>query len=149
MCRAQSPCIKSGGLQTRRELAGLPSARAAAAESLINLASTPGPRAGSPATPEPKAPRDLGDVDMRVEVQRAGALPALTAMLTMPDERCVQAAATALYVLADNEENRRIMAGAGVRVALQAVLAKAKTRPAQICDRTRRDCEEAMARVIV
>lgn len=116
------------------------------------MASTAGSRASSPTAAgpaEPKASRDLGGVDFRVEVQRAGALPALSAMLALQDERCIQAAATALYVLADNEENRQIMAGAGVRGALQAVLAKAKARPPGICERTRRDCEEAMARVLV
>lgn len=121
-------------------LAGVPEARRAAAEALTNMASTtqltPASGGGGAA------------VNIKVEVQRAGALPALMHMLQMKDEKCVQAAANALYVLAGSEENRQVMQGAGVRPALQAVLAKGKLRPPQIGARTRRDCEDAIARML-
>jgi hypothetical protein len=89
----------------------------------------------------------MSKINFKVEVQRAGAIPVLVTMLSMTDELCVQAAANTLYVIAENDENRKLMAGAGVKGALLAVLAKYKAVPPQISDRTRRDCEEAMARV--
>jgi hypothetical protein len=88
------------------------------------------------------------DTNMKIAVQRAGAIPALTAMLRQGDERCVQAAANALYVLAQAEENRAAMQAAGVVAALREALTRWKCRPPRIAERTKLDCEEALARVM-
>lgn len=127
---------------------GIPEAKRAAAEALTNMASTT-------YMPPMKSSRqgtvtqdDHRSINLKVEVQRAGALPALVSLLRLKDERCVQAAANALYVLAASDENRKVMQDGGVRQALQEVLAKGKLRPPQITDRTRKDCEEAISRML-
>jgi hypothetical protein len=128
----------------------LPEARRASAEALTNLASTPYSESGGPKEAGSGSKRSTKcNVNLKVEVQRAGAVPVLVAMLGMANEACIQAAANTLYVLAENDENHKVMAGAGVQSALLAVLAKSKAVPPQISDRTRRDCEEAMARVLM
>jgi hypothetical protein len=83
-----------------------------------------------------------------MELQRAGAISPLVAMLRQADEALVQAAANTLYVLAQEEENRSIMQSSGVRQALQEVLALAKLRPPKISATTRQDCEHAISRMM-
>jgi hypothetical protein len=87
-------------------------------------------------------------INLKVEVQRAGAVPALTAMLKGADEGCIQAAANALYVLASDSENRSVMQSSDAVEALQAVIAQSKQRPPAISARTTKDCNEALIRIM-
>jgi Armadillo/beta-catenin-like repeat len=87
-------------------------------------------------------------VNLKVEVMRAGAIPALTSMLRVPDETCIQAAANALYVIAQEEEGRTVMRDSGVVDALRAVIALAKQKPPRVAAQTRKDCEHALSRMI-
>jgi hypothetical protein len=141
-------CMSRGGAVVVVSDTGIPEAKSAAADALTNMASTTymlpleGSRQGTATLDDHKS------INLKVEVQRAGALPALTSMLRLKDERCVQAAANTLYVLAATDENRKGMQDGGVRQALQEVLAKGKLRPPQITDRTRKDCEEAVSRML-
>lgn len=86
--------------------------------------------------------------DRRLEVQRAGAIHPLVVMLALKDESCVQAAATALNVLAGCEENLAVLRSSGARQALQAVLAKAKRVPPAVSMQTKLDCEAAFERML-
>ena len=127
--------------------AGVPEAKRAAAEALTNMAATAripplatsnieskkqdrGSADGESASDDPPATRtsmskrssnggENNNANAKIDVQRAGAVAPLMAMLKLSDQRCVQAAATALYVLAAEDENRAAMAQAGVRLALQ------------------------------
>ena len=127
--------------------AGVPEAKRAAAEALTNMAATArvpplatsnsesekqdrGSADGDSASADPPATRtsmskrssngeENNNANAKIDVQRAGAVAPLMAMLKLSDQRCVQAAATALYVLAAEDENRAAMAQAGVRLALQ------------------------------
>lgn len=68
-------------------------------------------------------------------------------MLQLSDETCLQAAAGALYVMAQDPENRSTMIAAGIPALLQAVIAKGKLRPPQVSERTLKDCMEAAVRI--
>eukprot|EP00892_Ulva_mutabilis_P003589 jgi/Ulvmu1/1601/UM111_0029.1 len=135
---------------------GLLEARKAAAEGLTNLAasSTLAPsRSLKPETQRgmvvqtTQQPQST-DSNPKVEVQRAGAIAPLVAMLKQSDEACIQASASTLYVLAEDEENRAAMQAGSVREALQNVLALAKVKPPKISQQTRVDCEQAMSRML-
>lgn len=109
--------------------AGLPDAKRAAAESLTNLAActtlqtTTAAERGMPASSgSPSRPPQAADTPSRgsfnpkIEVQRAGAISPLLAMLRCQgDEPLMRAAANTLYVLAEEEENRSIMQSSSVR----------------------------------
>jgi len=150
--------LRAGGAHAHLQAAsspgpcvGLPLAQHAAAEALTNMAAI-GVTAFVPqqSSADKLAPRvaAAGDtVNLKLEVQRAGAVPALTALLKSGDEGCVQAAANALYVLAQEAENRSAMQQAGVVAALQTVIAKGKLRPPTVSKRTAQDCSEAMLRI--
>jgi hypothetical protein len=147
--KTKMPCGPIAHSQRRFAHAGVPEAKRAAAEALTNMASmTYLPSADATSAAGSSSTGDKDAVNVKVDVQRAGAATPLVAMLKLADERCIQAAATALYVLAASDENRAAMQGSGVRQALQEVLAKAKRRPPAIGERTRRDCEEAIARML-
>jgi Armadillo/beta-catenin-like repeat len=128
-------------------LAGVPECRKAGAEALTVMAA-------SSAVPLPslgvggRHGANAGTVNLKVEVMRAGAIPALASMLRAPEEGCVRAAANALYVIAQEEEGRGAMQDSGVREALQAVIALAKQRPPRVAAQTRKDCEHTMTRMM-
>lgn len=136
--------------------AGTLDAKKAAAEGLTNLAACSSLVASSSATPTASSGQAgrtheqsrSSDSNPKVEVQRAGAIAPLLAMLRQQDEGCIQASATALYVLAEEEENRAVMQGSGVREALQSVLALSKAKPPKVSHKTRADCEQAVARML-
>lgn len=138
-------------------VAGSLEAKKAAAEGLTNLAACRS--VAAPASTQASAgqvgqetraqpPADANVHNPKVDVQRAGALPPLIAMLRQPDEECIQASANALYVLAGDEENRGVMQGNGTREALQSVLALGKAKPPKISQKTRTDCEHAVSRML-
>lgn len=135
--------------------AGSLAAKRAAAEGLTNLAacrSLAAPAsaraAAGPAGQAAGAPQPADNHNPKVDVQRAGALPHLIAMLRQPDEACIQASANALYVLAEDEENRGVMKGNGTQEALQSVLALGKAKPPKISQKTKTDCEHAVSRML-
>lgn len=135
--------------------AGSSQAKRAAAEGLTNLAACRSLAAAAPpqsssaqAGQASRPPPEARDINPKIDVQRAGALAPLIAMLRQPDEGCIQASANALYVLAEDAENRSVMQGSGAREALQGVLALAKTKPPRISHKTRTDCEHAIARML-
>lgn len=117
-------------MRTALVTAGLPDAKRSAAEALTNLAAcstlqtTSSAERGMPASinGSPKKPAQVEEASSRtsfnpkIEVQRAGAISPLLAMLRChEDEALIVAAANTLYVLAEEEENRGIMQGSGVR----------------------------------
>lgn len=133
-------------------------AKKAAAEGLTNLATcrslaaAAGSRGSSEATSKmsnSQLPTERQATNPKIDVQRAGALAPLSAMLRQADEDCIQASANALYVLAGEEENRGVMQGSGIREALQSVLALGKAKPPKISQKTRTDCEHAISRMLV
>lgn len=114
----------------------------------MSLAPPPGSSLDSSSAPgRGQSQAATGTINLRLEVQRAGACSALLSMLLLTDDACLQACAGALYVLAQSSENRSAMQAAGVPHALQAVIAKGKLRPAQVTMRTLKDCEEAAVRI--
>ena len=97
---------------------GLPRAQHLAAEVLTNMAAggsvpvsvsantrdstTPTKAAVAADTSKRGAASSVPTINLRVEIQRSGAVPALTTLLGSKEEACVQAAATTLYVLAQD-----------------------------------------------
>jgi Armadillo/beta-catenin-like repeat len=93
-------------------LTGLPASRKAGAEALTTMAAS---RVLPVSCADSRAQGSGSAVNLKVEVIRAGAIPALTSMLRVPDETCIQAAANALYVITQQEEGRTVMPDSGGR----------------------------------